>query len=227
MNQKQKQVLEYLKSYISAHKIELIDQALEKRTRHLTVVLEDIYQPQNASAVIRTADCFGIQDVHIIEHKHKFKLNPRVVHGSSKWVDVHQYEEERNNAEKCIQTLKEQGYKIIATVPDQAAKPFGTIDLSQKSALVFGTEMTGISDYMKEVADEQVTIPMYGFTESFNISVSVAIILNNLTEKLFSSNHDWRLNEEEKNDLRLSWYRKIVNRSDLLEKEYLKSYKDT
>ncbi len=223
MDQKQEQVLRYLAGYISDHKIDLIDQALEKRTRHLTVVLEDIYQPQNASAVIRTADCFGIQDVHIIEHKHKFRLNPRVVHGSSKWVDVHQYEEEGMNAEKCISTLKTQGFRIVATVPDQSAKPFQSIDLSQKSALVFGTEMTGISDYVKENADELVTIPMYGFTESFNISVSVAIILNTLAEKLFSSNHDWRLNEEEKKQLRLSWYRKIVNRSDLLEKEYLKT----
>lgn len=226
MNLEQQRLLEYFEGYISAHKINLIDQALTKRTRHLTVVLEDIYQPQNASAVIRTADCFGIQDVHIIEQKHKFRLNPRVVHGSSKWVDVHQYEAQEGNAEKCITTLKAQGFSIVATVPDQSAKPFNTLDLSKKTALVFGTEMTGISDCMKAKADELVTIPMYGFTESFNISVSVAIILNSLAEKLFSSKYDWRLNEEEKNQLRLSWYRKIVNRSDLLEKEYLKSCKD-
>lgn len=221
---KEARLLEYLAGYISDHKRQVMEKVLNQRTRHLTVVLEDIYQPQNASAVLRTADCFGIQDVHVIENKHKFKLNPRVVHGSSKWLDIHRYNESADNTKDCINQLKKSGYRLVATVPDQNATAIHDLDLRHKSALVFGTEMTGLSDQFLKEADEQVTIPMYGFTESLNISVSVAITLNTLIEKLFSSEVNWKLNEEDKSLLRLEWYRRSVNRSDLLEKEFLKSH---
>ncbi|MTI22718.1 TrmH family RNA methyltransferase [Fulvivirga sp. RKSG066] len=223
MKSEDDKVLDYLKGYVSEHKQQLIDSVLDKRTRHVTVLLEDIYQPQNASAVIRTADCFGLQDVHILEKKHKFKINPRVVHGSSKWVDVHRYDTCANSHQVCLDRLKNEGYKLLATVPDPNAQSIHDISIDEKFALVFGTEMTGITDEMREEVDGFVTIPMYGFTESFNISVSVALALNTVVEKLFSSNVDWKLNEEEKSVLRLQWYRKIVNRSDLLEKQFLKS----
>ena len=223
MTDKEQRTLDYLKGYISVNKQQLIDKALDQRTRHLAVVLDDIYQPQNASAAIRTADCFGIQEVYVIENKHKFKVNPRVVHGSSKWVNVTRFNEEADNVKACVTQLKEQGYRLLATVPDPSATSIYDIDISQKTALVFGTEMSGISPGMMEHVEGEVTIPMYGFTESFNISVSVAIILSRLAEKLFSSNIDWKLNEDEKSLLKLEWYRKIVNRSNLLEKEFLKT----
>jgi len=223
MTEQQYKVLEFLKGFVTEHKQELINNVLERRTRHLAVVLEDVYQTQNASAVIRTADCFGIQDVHVIEKKHTFNVNPRVVHGSSKWVDVIKYDQFESSYEACIKNLRNNGYKLMATVPDPSAKSIHDIELNDKWAVVFGTEMTGISDEMRTEADEFVTIPMYGFTESFNISVSAALALNILVEKLFSSNLDWKLNEEEKSLLRLEWYRKIVARSEVLEKEFLKS----
>lgn len=223
MNKTSLQVLDFLGTYVTEHKKKLIDEVLSRRTRHLTFVLEDIFQSQNASAVVRTCDCFGIQDLHVIENKHLFELNPRVVHGASKWVNIYNYRDTENNAAACFDSLRKKGYKILATSPDKACLSIHDIDMSQQIALVFGTEITGISEFTKSQADELVTIPMHGFSESLNISVSAAICANILIEKLFRSEVNWRLTENDKNEIKLSWYRTIVNRSEILEKEFLKS----
>lgn len=222
MNNDQEAFLEHISQFVTDNKKELIVQALKKRTRHVTVVLEDIYQPQNASAVLRTCDCYGIQDVHVIENKYIYNVNPRVVHGAAKWISVHRYNEETNNSASCIQQLKNDGYRIIATVPDPKATSVFDLDISQKSAIVFGTEKHGISDYVLENADELVTVPMYGFTESLNISVSAAICLSALAEKLFKSDFNWQLTQKDKTLLQLSWYKNIVHGADILEKEFFK-----
>ncbi|MEL7001496.1 MAG: RNA methyltransferase, partial [Bacteroidota bacterium] len=209
--------LNYLEQFVTENKQRLIDEALNKRTRHITVVLEDIYQPQNASAVIRTCDCYGIQDVHIVEDRHVYNVNPRVVHGAAKWITLHRYNEDRNNSETCIQKLKKEGFKIVATVPKPDVTSIYDLDISEKTAVVFGTEKHGISDYTLQEADELVTVPMYGFTESLNISVSAAICLSAIAEKLYKSDVNWQFEEKDKTLLRLSWYKNIVQRAELLE----------
>lgn len=214
--------LNYLEQFVTENKQRLIDEALNKRTRHITVVLEDIYQPQNASAVIRTCDCYGIQDVHIVEDRHVYNVNPRVVHGAAKWITLHRYNEDRNNSETCIQKLKKEGFKIVATVPKPDVTSIYDLDISEKTAVVFGTEKHGISDYTLQEADELVTVPMYGFTESLNISVSAAICLSAIAEKLYKSDVNWQFEEKDKTLLRLSWYKNIVQRAELLEKEFFK-----
>ncbi|MDH5599470.1 MAG: RNA methyltransferase, partial [Cyclobacteriaceae bacterium] len=207
--------------YVTEHKKGLIEQVLNLRTRFITVVLEDIYQSQNASAVVRTCDCFGIHDVHIIENENKYKLNPNVVMGASKWVDIHQYNSKKNNTEDCIEQLKESGYKIIATSPDTQYKSINDYVLGERTALVFGTEKEGLSDEVFQRADDVVRIPMYGFTESFNLSVSTALCLNVFTSQLHKSSINWQLTEKEKKEIKLEWYRNIVNKSEFLEKKYL------
>lgn len=214
--------LNYMAQYITEHKKELIEEVLSRRTRHITVVLEDIYQAQNASAVLRTCDCYGIQDIHIIEDRHVYDVNPKVVHGASKWITLHRHNESEDNSLECFNKLKEEGYKIIATVPDESATSIFDIDISEKTALVFGTEKHGISDFMKHNADQLTTIPMYGFTESLNISVSAAICISALAEKLFSSEVKWHLREEEKTLLRYLWYKGVVHRPEVLEREFFK-----
>ncbi|MEM7107085.1 MAG: RNA methyltransferase [Bacteroidota bacterium] len=216
-------LLNYLGQYVSEHKKKVIDNVLDKRTRYLTVVLEDIYHSQNASAVIRSCDCFGIQDLHVIENKHQYKLNPRVVHGASRWVDIIAYNADTDNSTKCFRDLKEKGYKLIGTVPDQSAVDISTLSLDEPIALIFGTEKEGLSHNSKEFCDQFATVPMYGFTESFNVSVSAALCMNAIAQKLFKSNVHWRLTEHEKKELKLQWFREIVHRSDLLEKEFLKT----
>lgn len=214
--------LTYLEQYITPNKQKLIAEALLKRTRHITVVLEDIYQAQNASAVIRTCDCYGIQDVHIIENKYVYNVNPRVVHGAAKWISLHRYNEESNNSISCIDKLKNEGYKIVATVPQKNATSVFDMDISEKCAVVFGTEKHGISKELLDNADELVTVPMYGFTESLNISVSAAITLSAIAERLFTSDANWQLSEKDKTLLQLLWYKNIVHGADILEKEFFK-----
>ena len=222
----QNQLLEFFAEYVTDHKKELIEQVLSHRTRHLTVVLEDIYESQNASAVLRTCDCFGIQDLHIIENKNTYTLNPQVVQGASKWVDLIPYNSTKvNNSIRCVNSLKSNGYKIYATSPDSSGKSINEVNISDKVALFFGTEYDGLTQEVIDKADELVQIPMYGFTESFNLSVSAAVCLNILTSKLFTSEVSWQLSEEEKKTMRLDWYKKIVERSALMEQEFIKRLK--
>jgi tRNA (guanosine-2'-O-)-methyltransferase len=216
-----KELITYLSEYITPERKALFEQVLASRTRYLTVVLEDIYQTQNASAVLRSCDCFGIQDVHIIENKNPFQVNPKVTLGSTKWLDLYHYRKKEHNTRDCIQNLKNRGYRIVATSPHANDTNLEDFDLTRgKTALIFGTELTGISEVAEEHADEFLKIPMYGFTESFNISVSAAIILHHLSLQLRQSGISYLLSEEEKDEIHLAWLRKTIKRSALIEKKF-------
>lgn len=193
---------------------------LENRTKHFTMVVEDIYQPHNASAVIRSCDCFGIQELHVIENKNKYKLNKDVSLGSSKWVDVIKYNEAENNTLDCIAKLREQGYKIVATTPNNEDIALEEFPVGQKAALFLGNEVDGLSKDAIANADLFLKIPMVGFTESLNISVTAAICMHYLTLNLHQSDICWNLTKEEKIDLKFKWVRSILQRSDLLEQEF-------
>ena len=219
----QEELIQLLEGYVTEHKVNLIDKVLSDRTRHLTVVLEDLYHGHNISAVIRTCDCFGVQDLYIAQRLHDYKVNPNIVRGASKWINLCKYVRSESSTEDCFRDLRKQGYRLVGTTPDPESASVQELDLTDKTAIVFGTELGGLSDYAKEEVDELVHIPMYGFTESFNISVSAALILNELVSKLRRSEVDWQLSEEEKNELKFEWYKEIVKRSDLHIANYLKS----
>jgi len=224
MTAEERQVLQHLSQFVSDHKKEFVDQVLANRTRHVTVVLEDIFQSQNASAVVRTCECMGIQDIHIVEMLSKYEINPRVLKGANKWMDLHRYHTRNaNNLEACFNHLKQQGYRIAVADPDVNGISIHDLDVHDKIALVFGNELRGVSDQAKQRADQLVRIPMFGFTESLNISVSVAICLNTLITKLHQKNSNHGLSEAEQEDIRLRWYRKIVRKSDVIEREFLRS----
>jgi tRNA (guanosine-2'-O-)-methyltransferase len=195
--------------YLSEHKRTLIERVLEQRTRHMAVALEDIYQSQNASAVLRSCDCFGVQDVHVIEDRNDYTLNKDVTLGSQKWIDLHRYKRYEANSSACIRTLRDRGYRIVATTVDVPDHTPETLPVETPFCLFFGTELEGLSDTALREADERLVIPMHGFTQSFNISASAAILLYRLGHRLRNSNAEWGLTEEEKDELRLKWYRKI------------------
>jgi tRNA (guanosine-2'-O-)-methyltransferase len=225
----QKDLIEYLSTFITPARLALFDRILQKRTNYFTIVLEDIYQPQNASAVLRTCDCFGIQYVNVIENRNTFEVNKEVALGSSKWLTIKKYNQSANNSREAIHSLKKDGYRIVATSPHTNDKLLDDFDLSKgKAALVFGSELPGISETIKKEADEFIKIPMVGFTESFNISVSAAIVLHHLTGKLRqSSNIPWQLNPEEKEKIKLQWLRNTIKQSALLEQRFTEQKKDT
>ena len=202
----------------------LFKELIQKRTKYLTVVLENIYQPLNASAVLRSCDCFGIQDVHVIENYNEFKPDREVAMGASNWLTVNRYDKNENNTLDCIQSLKNKGYKIVATSPHNSQTDLINFDLSKgKTALFFGTEVEGLSDVVLENADEHLHIPMYGFTESFNLSVSAAICLYEMRMKMEKENIKWHMTEDEKNQVLLNWLRYSVDRSEIVEEDFLKN----
>ncbi len=223
----EKQIIEYLSAFVTRERLALFEKVLEKRTSYLTVVLEDIYQSQNASAVLRTCDCFGIQNVHVIENRNTFNINKEVTLGASKWLTINHYNQSANNSRTAIRSLKKEGYRIVATSPHTNDKLVDDFDLSKgKAALVFGSELPGISDIIKNEADEFIKIPMVGFTESFNISVSAAIILHYLTGKLrHKENIPWQLTGDQKEKIKLQWLRNSVKRSELLEQRFMEQQK--
>ena len=202
----------------------LFEELIQKRTKYLTVVLENIYQPLNASAVLRSCDCFGIQDVHVIENYNEFKPDREVAMGASNWLTVNRYDNNENNTLDCIQSLKNKGYRIVATSPHNSQTDLINFDLSKgKTALFFGTEVEGLSDVVLENADEHLHIPMYGFTESFNLSVSAAICLYEMRMKMQKDNIHWQMNEEEKDTVLLDWLRYSIDRSEIVEEDFFKN----
>lgn len=223
MDQYNTELYDFLKQYISENRLQRIESIVGERTRYLTIAVEDIYQPHNASAVMRSAECFGIQDVHVIENKNVYKPNLEIAKGASKWMTLHHYNESANNTSSCIRTLKQQGYRIIATTPHERSHMIQDVDVTKgKIALFFGTELEGISEEVRKEADEFVRIPMYGFTESFNISVSAAICLYELRKKLQASSIAWELSEEERAQLRLQWVKNSIQRVEMFEEEFRK-----
>lgn len=217
-------LLKHLESFVTENRISLIGKIINDRTRYITVVLEDIFQSHNASAVLRTCDCFGIQDIHIIENANKYQINPDVALGSNKWLSLYKYSGEEDNTFIALKSLKENGYRIVAATPENGSKDLGDIDLSAgKIALIFGTELKGLSKTAIENADEFVKIPMFGFTQSFNISVSAAIILFHLSSELRKSEINWQLSEDEKTDLKLQWIKNSIKMAETIEKEFLNS----
>lgn len=211
----------FLESFILESRNEQFEKVLNERTNYFTVVLEDIYQPHNASAVLRTCDCFGIQNVHIIENKNHFEISRDIVLGSAQWLNINKYSKSENNTPHCLFRLKEKGYRIVATTPHLNDQLISEFDVTKgKAAFVFGTELKGISDSVKNIADEFVKIPMYGFTESFNISVSAALVLHSITERLRKTIIDYNLTTDERACVKLKWLRNTIKKVELLEEKF-------
>src|SRR5688500_6036439 len=225
MTGEEEKVFKHLSQFVSEHKKAFVEKVLAQRTRYVTVVLENIYQSQNASAALRTCECMGLQDIHIVEDTAKYHLNIRVLKGSYKWLNLERYRDRQvNNTEICFDRLRSQGYRIMVADPAEDGIPIDELDVAAgKIALVFGNELRGASAYSLAHGDAKVRIPMFGFTESLNVSVSVALCLNTVLGKLRNSRNVIGLTEEEKARIRLAWYRKIVRRSDLVEREFLRT----
>ncbi len=215
-----KELSEYLSNFVSDNKKNKINEIVLQRTRHLTVVLEDIFQSQNASAILRTCYCFGIQDVHIIENRYLYELNPDVELGSAKWLSMNKYNTKEHNTLQAFEKLRNNGYKIIATTPHTNDMIINDLNVDEKIALVFGTEREGLSKIAMENADAFVKIPMYGFTESFNISVSAAMSVFYLSEKIRNSKISWQLTEEEIFEIKINWFSNVIRMSDKIINEY-------
>ena len=200
---------EFLAGFVTENRLQLFDEKLRQRTRHLTVVLEDIFRPHNASACLRSCEAFGVQDVHVIENRYEYELNPDIELGTAQWLTIHNHDAGDDNTADCIADLRDRGYRIIATTP-HSEHSLDQCDVAQPAALMFGTEEEGLSETALDLADEHVSIPTFGFVESLNLSVCVAIVLHFLTTQLRQSSLDWQLTEAEQAGLKLEWIRHTI-----------------
>jgi tRNA (guanosine-2'-O-)-methyltransferase len=197
-------LLDHLLSYLTERRRDLFKKVLAERTRHFTVVTEDIYQLHNTSAVMRSCDVFGIQEMHVVEESLVKNLDREIAMGAQKWVDIRRHD----TVSKCVKQLRANGYQIIATTPRDNAQSLEDIDVRKKTAFFFGRETDGVSEEVMQAADGYLKIPMFGFTESLNVSVSAAIILQNIVSRMRNENVNWELNEEECDELEFEWAKK-------------------
>ena len=200
------ELLTYLEEFISEERRDRFITVLKERTKFITVAIEDVFQMHNTSAVVRSCESFGIQEAHIIEGRFGKRLDKNIAMGAQQWVDINRY----HSSAEALEHLKANGYRIIATTPHDNATLLTEFDFDSKIALFFGTEKEGLSDEVLSNADSFLRIPMVGFTESLNISVSAAIILQDLTSRLKQSNHDWELRPDEIIERRLDWTKKSI-----------------
>ena len=217
----QSKEIAFFSEFVSEHKKALFQKVLDYRTRFMTVVLEDIYQPQNASAVLRSCDGFGVQDVHIIENKNYFDIDNGVTIGSHKWLDLIRYNRnDSNNTDDAFKQLRHKGYQIIAVTPHSRQVPLTDFKPKQPFALVFGTEKLGLSPFASDNADHRIYVPMFGFSESFNISVCASLCLFHFRNYLSESSLPWKLDKLEKKMIYLQWLRKSLRHLPALEKKF-------
>jgi tRNA (guanosine-2'-O-)-methyltransferase len=219
MDAKKQELLHYLEGFITENRKEGFLRVLQNRTKHFTIAMEDIFQLHNTSAVMRSCEVFGIQELNVIEQKFGKRIDTEIAMGAQKWVDVFRY----NSVQSCMDEMRAKGYQIIATTPHDESCFLHEFDISKPAALFFGTERDGLSQEVLDQADGFLKIPMVGYTESLNISVSAAIIIQDITTRLRQSAINWHLTEDEILEKRLDWTRKTIKDIEFIERKYLEN----
>ena len=216
MDVKDHNLLNYLEGFLTENRKEGFLRVLQNRTKHFTIAMEDVYQLHNTSAVMRSCEVFGIQELNVIEQKFGKRIDSEIAMGAQKWVDVFRF----NSVQVCLDSMREKGYQIIATSPHNDSCLLHEFDITKPAALFFGTESEGLSEEVLQQADGFLKIPMVGYTESLNISVSAAIIIQDITNRLRQSNLNWKLSEDEMLEKRLDWARKSIKDIEYIERKY-------
>ncbi len=210
--------LDYMTQFLTEERQEVLRRTLSQRTHYMRIMTENMFHPQNASAIMRHCEAFGIQQIHTVEDRCKFDPSVNIVRGTQKWVDV----EHHDTTKEALEALKAEGYRIVATTPHRCSSTPETFDVTKgKFALVFGTEHAGISDEVIEAADEFLMIPMCGMVESLNVSASAAILIYMLSERIRQQTTNWQLGDSEALKLLTRWtlssvrdYERILRRGE-------------
>ena len=218
-------VLQEFYKIITPNKVELFEKIAAQRSKHLVIALENIQQDHNASAVMRSMDCLGFQELHLVEKNNRYEFQRDIALGAARWLDVIQHQEEPEPVLDAIQHLRSKGFKIVATTPHRDAYTPQNLPLDQPIALFFGAEKHGISEELQSHADYFVKIPMHGFTESYNVSVSAAILMSALRTRMLHENIPFIMNEKAQTELKISWCEKILNGGPALAEKYRLEFK--
>ena len=201
----------YLAEFMMPERFDALCRALDSRTDYMTVMTENMFHPQNASAIVRHCEAFGIQNIHTVENLCPFNPNLNIVRGTDKWIDINRHA----STGEALHALKAQGYRIGATTPPRESCTPEAFDVGKgRFALVFGTEKQGISDEVIGSADEFLRIPMCGLVESLNVSASAAILIYILSQRMRREVADWHLTANRRAQLLYRWCRESVKDAD-------------
>jgi len=173
------EVLGEIAPLLTKERLQKIQQVVGHRDFGAAIVLENIYDRGNTSAVMRSAEAMGFANFHLIETGEKFKEAKRTTAGADKWLEVQKWK----STKACVDRLKDEGKKIYVTHLDASAIPLGEVDLTVPCALVLGNEHEGCSPEMLSAADRKVILPMVGFVQSYNISVAGALAIQTLFQQ--------------------------------------------
>lgn len=168
-----------LEPMLTPERIARIDAVLAARLASITPAVEDTYDPHNAAAAIRTSEALGLQELHVIEPAERFSAVKGVTRGSHRWIDLHRWPA----ADACVDTLHARGFRVYATLPDPKAVSIEDVDVSTPLAVIFGNEHSGVSPTAVAACDGAITVPMFGFTESYNLSVTVGLAMSRLAAR--------------------------------------------
>jgi tRNA (guanosine-2'-O-)-methyltransferase len=216
-----KAIINYLKEFVSEKRFELFKKIVKERTRYASVLIENVYQSHNASAILRTCEALGFQDVYVFERKNSFSPNEDIALGAEKWLNIYKYSEQKHKFGEVIGLLKQNGYRIIATTLQNSTSLYDFPLEKGKCVFMFGTEISGLTDEAINVADEFIKIPIYGFTDSFNVSVSVGIIMNYVARELRIRNIDYKLSEAEQEEILIKWLVNSIPSGDKILQRFL------
>lgn len=192
----------FFEQFITDDRKRKINGVLSYRINRIVLVLENIYDPHNVSAVIRTCDGLGFLDLYIVDPNKKIKYSSPITTGAEKWLNIFTY----NEIGKCYEDLRKKGYQIYASVLDKKAENLTDIDINKgKTAFVLGNEHSGLTEEAINGADGLFYIPMYGFVQSFNISVTAAMVLYWSREKLNMAGISGDLSDKEIEKYKIKW----------------------
>lgn len=193
---------DYMSGFLTGERVQTLRRTLAMRTRYMTILTENTFHPQNASALVRHCEAFGVQDLHTVETMCRFDPSVNIVRGTDKWIDIIRHD----STEEAIASLKASGYRIVATTPHRESCTPETFDVEKgRFCLVFGTEHAGVSPQIISAADEFLRIPMCGMVESLNVSASAAILIYMLSQRMRLSDVEWRLSEAECSEVMFRW----------------------
>ena len=211
-------IFQHLQQFLTDERLEKINHFAPESSDFVLPVIEDVFQFRNAAAIVRSVEACGFHKIIAMESEHEFNPNLRVTKGAETWVEV---EKLPHNLDS-LREIKNRGYKILAVSPENNATMLSDYDLKEPVALVFGTEAAGVSKEILDFADETLAIPMYGFTQSFNVSVAAAICVYELKQKLLRSNLDYKLSEEKLWEMKVRWAMNSIKSGEQILAKYLR-----
>ena len=218
---KDRETFGYLKQFLTDERLQKIEHFAAESSNFVLPVMEDVYQFRNAAAIVRSVEACGFHKIVAMESENVFNPNLRVTKGAETWVEVEKLPHHLDS----LKEIKNRGYKILAVSPENNATMLPDYQMNEPVALVFGTELEGVTDEILDFADETLAIPMYGFTKSFNVSVAAAICVYELKQKLIKSNIDYKLSEEKLWKMKVRWAVNSIRSGEEILEKYLRERK--